>query len=135
VLPISEVQTALYAALVPALAPVPVLDRAGENQSYPFASIGEFIAGESDTLREQSIDFDVTVHVWSRQAGMQECQQMMAKAKDALDRQVLPVTGFQWVTTIWEYAQTLREPDGKTRHGILRFRVMTFESEVSVTPI
>lgn len=127
-LPLTEVQTALWNALTPALAPVPVVDAAGPNQSFPYATIGEFIGGESDTLNEQSVDFDVTVHLWSRQPGMQECQQLMTIAKDTLDRAVLPATGFQWVTTIWQYAQTLREPDGQTRHGILRFRVMTFTS-------
>lgn len=126
-LPLSEVQKAFYDALTPALAPVLVLDQAGPNQEFPYATIGEFICGETDTLTEQSIDLEVTVHVWSRQPGMQQCEDLMTIAKDTLDRKVLPVTGFQWVTTIWNYAQTLREPDGQTRHGILRFRVMTFQ--------
>jgi Protein of unknown function (DUF3168) len=127
-LPLSEVQTAIYDALVPALAPVLVVDQAGPNQSFPYATIGEFICSETDTLGEQAVDMDVTVHLWSRQPGMQECQQLMTIAKDTLDRAVLPASGFQWVTTIWQYAQTLREPDGQTRHGILRFRVMTFQA-------
>ena len=127
-LPLSEVQTALYNALVPALAPVPVLDQAGPNQEYPYATIGEFVGGHDDTLAEQAVNLDVTVHLWSRERGMRECQQLMTAAKNALDRQRLPATGFQWVTTIWLYAQTLREPDGRTRHGILRFQVQTFSA-------
>lgn len=127
-LPLSEVQTAIYDALTPALAPVPVVDFAGPNQPYPYATIGEFIAAPADTLAEQGADMELTVHLWSRQPGMQECQQMMTLAKDTLDRAVLPADGFQWVTTIWQNGQTLREPDGLTRHGILRFRVMTFEA-------
>jgi hypothetical protein len=126
-LPLAEVQTALYAALTPALAPVPVLDRAGQNQAFPYVTIGEFIAVENDTLGDQAIDIEFTMHVWSRQAGMQEIEQLMARAKDALDRARLPVAGFQWVTTIWNWAQTLRDPDGVTRHGILRFQIMTFQ--------
>ena len=126
-LPLSEVQTALYNALVPALAPVPVLDQAGPNQEYPYATFGEFIGGHDDTLSEQAVNLDVTVHLWSREPGMQQCQQLMTAAKNALDRQRLPAVGFQWVTTIWLYAQTLREPDGRTRHGILRFQVQTFD--------
>jgi Protein of unknown function (DUF3168) len=126
-LPLSEVQTAIYDALVPALDPVPVQDQAGPNQVFPYVTIGEFIGGQFDTLTEQSIDLELTVHVWSRQAGMQECQQIMTLAKDTLDRKRLPAVGFQWVDTIWEYAQTLREPDGVTRHGVLRFRVLTFQ--------
>lgn len=127
-LPLAEVQKAFFDALTPVLAPVPVLDQAGPNQEFPYATIGEFIGGQTDTLNEQAIDLEVTVHVWSRQPGMQQCELLMTQAKDALDRKVLPAVGFQWVTTIWNYAQTLREADGVTRHGILRFRVMTFSS-------
>lgn len=125
-LPLSEVQTAIYAALTPALAPVPVLDLAGPDQEFPYCTIGEFIAEHDDPLVEQAVDMEITVHVWSRERGMQECQQIMAAAKDALDRQRLPASGFQWVDTIWIHAQTMRDADGVTRHGILRFRVMTF---------
>jgi hypothetical protein len=126
-LPLSEVQAAVFAALVPAVAPVPVQDQAGPNQVFPYVTIGEFLGSQTDTLRDQAVDLELTVHVWSRQAGMQECQQLMTKVKDALDRQRLPAAGFQWVDTIWTYALTLREPDGLTRHGILRFTVPTFQ--------
>lgn len=126
-LPLTEVQAAFFDALKPALDPVPVLDCAGPNQTFPYVTIGEFIGEQLDTLNEQALDLELTVHVWSRQAGMQECQQLMTRVKDALDRQRLPAAGFQWVDTIWEYAQTLREPDGLTRHGILRFRIPTFQ--------
>ena len=127
-LPLTEVQTAIFAALGPALAPVPVLDAAGPNQTFPYVTIGEFIGEPADTLREQGQSLELTVHVWSRQPGMQETQQLMRACKDALDRQRLPAAGFQWVDTIWEQAQTLREPDGITRHGVLRFLVITFEA-------
>jgi hypothetical protein len=126
-LPLAEVQKAVYDALTVAVAPVPVLDR-GHNETFPYYTLGETISGHADTLTEQGVDIEVTVHAWSRQPGMQECEQMMALAKDAIDRRVLPVLGFQWVTAIWDYAQTMRDPDGVTRHGILRFRVLTFQT-------
>jgi hypothetical protein len=130
-LPLSEVQTAIFAALTAALAPVPVQDQAGPNQVYPYVTLGELIGEQFDTLGEEAADIEMTVHVWSRQAGMQECQQLMAAAKDALHRKRLPASGFQWVDTIWEYAQTLRDPDGMTRHGILRFRVGVFSQQAT----
>src|SRR4029079_5526791 len=125
-LPLSEIQTAIYAALVPALAPVPVLDYAGPNQAFPYVTIGEIIGSQVDTLGEQAADLEITVHSWSRQPGMQETQQLMTACKNALVRQRLTIAGAQWVDTIWTYAQTLREPDGETRHGILRFTVQVF---------
>jgi hypothetical protein len=127
-LPLSEVQAAIYAALVPALAPVPVLDHAGPNQSYPYVTIGEFLGEPADTLGELGADLDLTVHVWSRQPGMKETQELMTRVKNTLHRQRLSAAGFQWVDTIWTNALTMREPDGMTRHGVLRFTVQTFES-------
>jgi hypothetical protein len=126
VLPIASAQQAVYDALLAALAPVPVLDDAGVNQSYPYVSIGEFIAGHADTLTDEAADLEITIHVWSRQPGMQECSELMEAAKAALHRVPLAIADAQWVDTIWNYAQTLRDPDGKTRHGILRFRILTF---------
>ena len=128
-LPLAAVQKAIFDALTAALAPVPVLDLAGPNQVYPYCTIGEFTGGQSDTLTEQAVDLEVTVHLWSRQPGMQEVQTLMETAKNALDRQRLPAAGFHWVDTIWIFAQTLRDIDGQTRHGVLRFRILTFEAQ------
>lgn len=125
-LPLAEVQSAIFDALTAALAPVPVVDQAGPNQQYPYVTIGESVSDQDDTLGEEGAGIEMTVHVWSRQNGMQETQQLMAAAKAALHRQRLAAAGFQWVDTIWDFAQTLRDPDGVTRHGILRFRVEVF---------
>jgi len=133
-LPLSGIQTSIYNALVPALSPVPVLDEAGPNQPFPYLTIGETISVKSDTLREQAVDAEITIHVWSRQPGAQETQSLMAIAKDALHDQRLPASGFQWVTTTWIYGQTVKDVDGITRHGILRFRVLTFQAAAAAPP-
>lgn len=134
-LPLSEIQAAVWNALTAALAPVPVLDAAGPDQEYPFVTIGEFVAQEFDTLGDEAVDMDMSVHLWSRQPGMQEVQHLMQAAKDALHRQSFALPdGIQHVTTIWEYATSLRDADGVTRHGILRFRILTFQAAASVLP-
>lgn len=126
-LPIAEVQRAVYNALTLAVAPVPVLDQAGPNQAFPYCTIGEFLGEPADTLDRQGVDFELTVHVWSRERGMSEIEALMATAKDTLHDARLPITGAQWVTMRWFQAQTLRDIDGRTRHGIMRFRVLTFQ--------
>jgi Protein of unknown function (DUF3168) len=126
-LPLAEVQTAIYDALTPALAPVKILDAAGPNELFPYATMGESISTTSDTVGEQAVDIEFTVHVWSRQRGAQEIQGLMQTIKDALDGVRLTASAFQWVTTQWIYGQTMRDVDGVTRHGILRFKVLTFQ--------
>lgn len=127
-LPINAVQQGLYQVLSVALAPVPVLDGVGESRLYPYVSIGEVIGEHADTLDRDGVDLEFTIHVWSRQLGMQECADLMEAAKIALHRQSFALADAQWVTTIMTQAQTMRDADGKTRHGILRFRVLTFQS-------
>lgn len=129
-LPLAEVQAAVYAALVPALAPVPVLDVAGPNQSYPYATIGEFTAEHDDLLLDDGSSMEMMVHLWSRQPGMKELQMMMAMASDALHRRNLTLEGgmMQWVSSVLEYSATLRDADGVTRHGVMRFRVDVFQA-------
>src|SRR4051794_25679466 len=119
-LPLSAVQTQVWEILVPALAPVPVLDLAGPNQEYPYITLGEFVAAGADVLDSEAVNLDLTVHVWSRQKGMQECEQLMQTAKDALHGRRWPASAFWWVDTEWLYGQTMRDPDGLTRHGVLR---------------
>jgi hypothetical protein len=125
-LPLSAVQKAIYEALTPALAPVPVLDLAGPDQLYPYVTIGEFTGEQNDPLIEHGTNLEVNVHTWSRYPGMAETQRLMETAQSALDRQRFAIEGAQWVDTIWIFAQTLRDPDGVTRHGVLRFRVVLF---------
>jgi hypothetical protein len=134
-LPLSAVQQAIYEALTPALAPVPVLDMAGPDQLYPYVTIGEFTCDQDDPLRDQGVNFEVTIHTWSRYPGMAEAQRLMELIRNTLDRQSFSVDGAQWVDTIWIFGQTLRDPDGVTRHGVLRFRVLTFQpAEASARP-
>ena len=128
-LPLSEVQAAVYAALVPALAPVPVLDHAGNNQLYPYVTIGELAAEHDDTLGEEGSALEVMVHLWSRQPGMLELQTMMAQAEAAMHRAKLTLAGgLQWVASVLEYSATLRDADGVSRHGVMRFRVTVFQA-------
>lgn len=127
-LPFADIQTAVYGALLPVLSPVPLLDAAGPDQEYPYVTFGEFAADQADCLTAEGVDMDMTIHVWSRQPGMLETQLLMDIVKDTLHGKSFALTGaVQHVTTIWEYATTLRDPDGLTRHGVLRFRVLTFQ--------
>jgi hypothetical protein len=58
---------------------------------------------------------------------VRETALLMAQITDLLDRWKPAGSGFQWVDTIYEQSQTLRDIDGVTRHGILSFRVLTFQ--------
>ncbi len=127
-LPLHEIQRAIYDKLVPVLAPVPVLDNAGPDQSFPYVTIGEFISLPQDTLDKAGVNSELTVHTWSRQLGMAETSGLMAAVWDTLHRQDLSFPTCQFVAMRCENAQTMRDADGRTRHGIVRVIVGTFQN-------
>ena len=127
-LPLSDIQTALYAAIAAAVSPVAVLDNAGPDQLYPFVTIGEFSAEPDDAITNEGAAIEAMIHVWSRQPGMQELQQLMQGIASALHGVRLTLAGGgQWVMTRHDYSTTLRDPDGITRHGVMRFQVLAFQ--------
>lgn len=131
-LPLSDVQLALYAAIGAAVS-VPVLDGAGPDQEYPFVTIGEFTAEPDDALRDAGAAIEAMVHIWSRYPGMREIQTLMELISLALHRQTLTLAGgAQWVESSVDYSATLRDPDGITRHGVMRIRILTFQPAAAI---
>lgn len=125
-LPLDDIQGAIYHALTLALAPIPVRDHVHRDQAYPYTTIGEMSATPDDALTARGNDIELTVHHWSRQPEMAEIQNMMQRAYSALHYKRFRMEGAQWVQTVYVIAQTLRDIDGVTRHGIMRFRVSVF---------
>lgn len=104
---------------------VPQSDAPESTVAFPYLVIGDTteIAFDAD-------DFDgreatVTIHTFSRYLGMKEAKSVMDAVKAALHNQPLTISGELHLYTFWEFAEVLRDPDGITRHGILRFRLVT----------
>ncbi|KAA0592947.1 hypothetical protein J2848_005697 [Azospirillum lipoferum] len=118
-------QVAVLAALQPALAPVPVLDDVPQGQAFPYVVIGEDTVTDWPMLGDdEAEEIDLTLHVWSRYAGRKEAKHLMAAIKTALHQQPLPVDGQQLATLRFSFETLFVEPDGLTRHGVLRFRAL-----------
>jgi hypothetical protein len=122
------VQVAVYEAVTAALDPVPVFDAVPQGQAKPYAVIGDDTAADWP----QSIDVDgeeveITVHVWSVYAGRKEVKTLMGRIRAALHEAPLAVPGFALVSLRCLSERSFLEPDGATRHGVIRFRaqVMT----------
>jgi len=107
-----------------------VLDDHPTNELFPYVTIGVVNSVPDECLIEQGAEISMQVDIWSIQPGMQEIQQIMDAVVDTLQHQRLAELGEQWVDTAWELGEVLREPDGRTRHGVLRFTVTTFAGAV-----
>ena len=109
-------------ALVPAAR---VFDHVPQSSDYPYLVVGEMTLRSFDTKDSNGAEIIATIHTWSRYRGMKECEQIMAAVIDALDQQSLAISGHDLVLCRLESSDTVLEPDGLTRHGVQRFRIVT----------
>lgn len=105
-----------------------IYDDVPQNAPFPYVVIGEADSIPFDDDVNDGEDTDLTIHVWSRSAGRKEVKQMMAAIYAALHRYPLPITGAHTVLMDFDYQNSFLDPDGITRHGVIRFRLLTTHS-------
>ena len=124
----AALQTALYDRLANfgALAALVegVHDHVPQDAAHPYVQVGEIDSTEWDTDTSLGSDATVTIHVWSRYRGRLQTHEIQDAIYSALHRHALTVTGAQVVTVEFEFADSLLDPDGLTRHGVQRFRIL-----------
>ena len=124
------IQAAIYTALtgdatLTALVATRIVDGPPQGTTFPYVVIGEFSGEPFDTKTQEGMDLDVTIHTWSEALGWKETADIMAAVLDALDKQSLSVTGHSLVLLQFTFSDRFLDPDGVTRHGVQRFRVVT----------
>jgi len=119
-----DIQRAVFARLTDQLT-VPVHDEVPQGATTPYITIGEDGIESWDTDDSLGLETDVTIHVWSTYAGRKEVKDIMAQIYAALHRHELAVDGMHTVDCICEYQDNFLDPDGVTRHGVIRFRLTT----------
>lgn len=128
------VQQAIFTALGASAAlkaligdPVRLYDHVPDTPVFPYVVLGESFSGQWDTKSFDGMDQDVVLHTWSRYRGRKEAKQIQGAIHDALNKQTLTVTGHSCVLCQFTFGQVFDDPDGLTRHGVQRFRVLTHE--------
>ena len=101
-----------------------VFDEVTEGTTYPFVAIGEDTVTDFGTKTEDGGQFTINIHVWSQYTGSKETKNIMDRIHDLLHDSSLSVTGFNLVNLRFEFSDILRDPDGVTRHGVMRFRAI-----------
>ena len=101
-----------------------VFDEVVEGSSYPFVQIGEDTSLDYSTKDVTGGEYTINIHVWSQYTGSKECKNLMDRIHDLLHDSSLSVTGFNLVNFRFEFSDILRDPDGITRHGVMRFRAV-----------
>lgn len=99
------------------------------DSEFPYVVIGQIDAEQWDTDDVLGVDSTVVVHTFSRYRGKRQAADIMRQVYLALHRYALPVTGYNLVTCEWDgLSNLMTDPDGLTRHGVQRFRVLLDEA-------
>lgn len=101
-----------------------VYDEVLEGASYPFVSLGEETAIDYGTKDLDGGETTLNIHIWSQYKGAKETKEIMDRIHDLLHDSNLSVTGFNLINLRFEFSDILRDPDGVTRHGVMRFRAI-----------
>lgn len=100
-----------------------VYDHVPDSAAFPYVVIGDVTEATNDTMARTGRDVTVTVHCWSRGPGMKQIKQIANRVDFLLDRWAPSVSGWTATTMLREFFETFRDADGKTRHGVARYRV------------
>lgn len=120
------IQQAIYAAVSAAVS-VPVYDDPPADAALPYLTIGDDTVVPSRTKTEDGHEITVTVHAWSLGRGRKGVKELLSEVYDVLNDKDLSVPGFSVVDVSFEYADSFRDADGLTWHGVARYRVITEE--------
>lgn len=91
----------------------------------PYVAIGEGTAVDVGGSEVDSQEHVLVVHCWSEAPSPLEVKQLMAAVRDTLHDADLTMPAGQCPNIRCEYQETLRDPDGVTYHGVMRFRAVT----------
>lgn len=92
---------------------------------FPYVVVGDDTAVPWDTDSNSGQETTITIHSFSRYVGKKEIKQIQDAIYNALQDKALTVTGHTAVLCYFDGSESFDEPDGVTRHGVSRFRIIT----------
>jgi hypothetical protein len=100
-----------------------VYDDVPKQAKFPYVTIGEVTSIPFRTLSGFGEECTVTLHIWSRYKGIKEAAEILDHLNRILADTVFDISGYEMVGCYYEFSETLRDPDGDTRHIPVRYRV------------
>ena len=100
-----------------------IFDAVPDNQTFPYVTIGDVTSVPNRTLDKFGEECTITLHIWSRYNGFKEAAEILNDLNRLLADEVFSVSGWQMEGCYYDFSETLRDPDGITRHIPVRYRV------------
>lgn len=103
---------------------VPQQVDSGADKYFPFISFGQDTIGPYDTKAVDGGDVVVQLDVWARSRSMLALKQICDTVDARLRHQPLSISGTTHIDTDLESVTIIDDPDGKTTHAVMLFRVL-----------
>lgn len=125
---IAAIRQALYTRLTAGspLSAVPVYDYVpdGQEKSPPYVSIGDCTTDAQDTDTSNGGEVTCSLHVFSAYRGSKQLATIMDSVRILFHHYAMAVTGATCILVTAESGEVQIGPDGVTREGIVRVRVL-----------
>jgi len=127
---LNSLQVALYVKLSAAL-PGKVFDAVPQDKAGLYVTIGDDTFVDWDTDDATGFECTATINTYNTNKapgtttlGYKDLKAMQETIYNTLHLQPLVVTGYNTVGVVQEYAESRRDNDGISRHGVQRFRIL-----------
>lgn len=104
-----------------------VYDHVPAMTAFPYVTIGDTTVLDWSTKSNNGQEHTFVIHVWTQAEGVIATKTIAGHVYRILHEAALSVTGFNTLFCRCEFQNTLRDPDGFTKHEVMRFRVITTE--------
>lgn len=105
-----------------------VYDYVDEDMKMPVVTIGETYVNDYSTASFNGEDLTQDIHIWSKYKGKKECKEIINLVLIALFDNLKELGGgFEIDIMKRENIEIFDDPDGETKHGVIRLKFMVRE--------
>ena len=105
-----------------------ILDDVPQGTNYPYVQIGEETSIDAGLKDKEAQEYTLTIHIWSRYRGNKETKEIAERIYTLLHNGAISVTGASLANIRNEFFTVLIDDDWLTRHGVMRFRAIVFDT-------
>lgn len=102
-------------------------DQVPDHTLYPYVTVYTESSSDFSTFNKLGEQVILNVHTWSQANGRQEALSIMTLIDTLLNRANLTISGYSLVGCVREFQEVLLDQDGRTYHGVQRFRIWVTE--------
>jgi hypothetical protein len=105
-----------------------VVEDVEQGSTFPCVTIGENQHNDFSTDTEDGAEVLITIHTWSRTDSIKETLVLLDEINAILNRSELVLTSWLCAGVSFDMSSVMKDPDGRTRHGVIRFTAIIGEA-------